>query len=43
MGNLDRIKASLQPNEAEDKVAEKVDWLVGNSRPPLPAKPLTAS
>jgi len=43
MGNLNQIKASLQPNEAEDKVAEKVDWLVGNSRPRLPAKPLTAS
>jgi glycosyltransferase involved in cell wall biosynthesis len=43
MGNLNQIKASLQPNASEDKVGEKVDWLVGNSRPQLPAKPLTAS
>ena len=42
MGHLDEIKASLQYNESEDKVGEKVDWLVGNPRPQLPGKPLTA-
>jgi len=43
MERLDEIKASLQQNESEDKVGEKVDWLLGNPRPPLPGKPLIAN
>jgi glycosyltransferase involved in cell wall biosynthesis len=43
MANLDQIKASVQHSESEDKVGEKVDWLVGQARPQLPAKPLAAS
>lgn len=41
--NLGEIRASLQKNESEDKVGEKVDWLVGNPRPALSGKPLTVS
>jgi glycosyltransferase involved in cell wall biosynthesis len=43
LGNLNEIKASLKQNESEDKVGEKVDWLVGNPRLQLPGKPLTAN
>jgi glycosyltransferase involved in cell wall biosynthesis len=35
----DEIKASLRQNKSEDKVGEKVDWLVGNPRPQLSEKP----
>jgi glycosyltransferase involved in cell wall biosynthesis len=42
-GNLNEIKASLKQNKSEDKVAEKVDWLVDNPRPIAPGKPLTAN
>jgi glycosyltransferase involved in cell wall biosynthesis len=45
--NRDEIKASFQQNKSEDKVGEKVDWLVGNLRPQLsekpPRKPVTAN
>jgi glycosyltransferase involved in cell wall biosynthesis len=47
VGNLDAVKASLKPIESEDKVGEKVDWLVGNPRPQSseksPGKPVTAN
>src|SRR5258706_626470 len=41
--NLSGIKASLKKSESEDKVGEKVDWLVGNSRAELSSKPITVS
>jgi glycosyltransferase involved in cell wall biosynthesis len=37
--NRDEIKASLRQNKSEDKVGEKVDWLVGSPRPEVPEKP----
>jgi glycosyltransferase involved in cell wall biosynthesis len=40
--NLGEIRAALKQTKSEDKVGEKVDWLVGNSRPQLPGKPVTA-
>jgi len=39
VGNRDEIKATLQQNKSEDKVGEKVDWLVDSPRPELPDKP----
>jgi len=39
IANLNTVKASLKQTESEDKVGEKVDWLVGISRPQLPGKP----
>jgi len=33
IANLNTVKASLKQTESEDKVGEKVDWLVGISRP----------
>lgn len=41
--NLGKIKASLKINESEDKVGEKVDWLVGGRLPRLSAKPVIVS
>jgi len=43
MGNRVEIKATLQQNKSEDKVGEKVDWLVDNPRPNLPGKPIAAN
>lgn len=41
--NLGEIRDALKQTKSEDKVGEKVDWLLGNSRPQLPGKPVTAS
>ena len=41
--NFNQIKGSLQQNKSEDKVGEKVDWLVDNPRPSEAGKPLTAN
>lgn len=42
-GNLASVRASLKQNKSEDKVGEKVDWLVGSHPARVPAKPVTAS
>jgi glycosyltransferase involved in cell wall biosynthesis len=42
LANLAQIKSSLQQGESEDKVGEKVDWLVGNTLNGMPEKTVTA-
>jgi len=41
--NLDNIRASLKKNESEDKVGEKVDWLVEGVPSALPPKAVRVS
>lgn len=41
--NLNEIKASLKKNKSEDKVGEKVDWLVGGSPTHPPSKSVAVS
>jgi len=41
--NLDSIRASLKKNESEDKVGEKVDWLVEGVPSALPPKAVRVS
>jgi glycosyltransferase involved in cell wall biosynthesis len=43
IGNLESIQVSLKQNKPEDKIGEKVDWLVDNPRPTVSGKPLTAN